>query len=422
MPSRTVRYLGPMRVLALLLMAGGCYQPSPVVGAPCPTGMCPSGQVCDDSENPAVCVVTLRDGGIDPVDAEIDATPIDAAPDAPPPCFGAGAYSVCMYTNGSLTLPNTIDTTNSTLCLATQPSEWTTAGQPDACFIVRTNITVPTMGTVDVTGTRPLVLVAGTTISVTGMLDGSSHSSPVSIGAGSPSPDCPAFVTTPTSNVAGGGGGAGATFTTQGGAGGTGNAGASTAGTAPAASTAPALLRAGCSGQSGADGSVAGSGGLGGRGGGAVYLVAGTSITFANSAVVNVSGAGAASTGKVAGGGGGGSGGMILLHAPTITASVGAKLVANGGGGASGGESGGGGQGGKVGSDPNPGQPLAPAAGGVGPGGNGGDGHAGPTAATSGANGIAGAAGGGGGGGAGYIQSNVALTPAVASPSAVVVP
>src|SRR5262245_9454582 len=93
-----------------------------------------------------------------------DAQEIDA-PDKPGDvCFGDGASFVkpCFAAapSGAVVLPATIDTTTSTLC-ATGVSNTT------ACVIAGATVQVP-VGTVAVTGTKPLVLVATDAITILG--------------------------------------------------------------------------------------------------------------------------------------------------------------------------------------------------------------------------------------------------------------
>jgi hypothetical protein len=354
-----------------------------------------------------------NDGGTD--GPEIDGDPsIDARA-----CFGADNYEVCLTTvpSAPVTLPATVDTTSSTLCLTTQPAGWVSRGQPASCFIVGSMITA---GNVNVTGSRPLVLLATQTINVTGVLDVASHGGAnPKTGPGAPFGNCQGFTATPSSSVSGGAGGAGANFMTRGGAGGDGNGGmaGNSGGTTPTApGTPPTALRGGCTGQPGGDGDGT-SGGAGGAGGGAVFLLAGTSITIGNAGIINASGAGGAAGGDQAGGGGGGSGGMIVLYAPTLDTPNG-RLLANGGGGASGGNNGGG----VAGNDPPPTTPQTPAAGILGPSNccAGGAGYGGGTPAVPGTSAGSGLSGGGGGGGAGYIQASMTLGTANVSPTATI--
>jgi len=369
-------------------------------------------------QNPDFCPAHPDDprcGGGGRMDAAIDSETPDA-PEGPPPCFGVDNYEVCLSSApmGSLILSGAIDTT-STMCLQTQPQGWTTRGQPASCFIVAETVTVDD---VSVSGSRPLVIVAGTSIQVNGTLDAAGHEAmPTKAPPGAPflGSSCTAFGQTPTNSGSGAGGGAGGSFMTIAGIGGNGNNGMASnhGGTpAPAESTDPVALRGGCDGQPGGNGGL--SGGIGGSGGGAVYLVAGATINFDASGIINASGGGGHASASQAGGGGGGSGGMIVLFAPNISAET-ARLLANGGGGASGTANGAG----TGGTDPQPTTPLVQAGAVVGPMSccSGAKGFAGTLMAETGGDGQSGQSGGGGGGGGGYIQSNKPLGAAVTSPA-----
>ncbi|HEX5058858.1 MAG TPA: hypothetical protein VFV99_05830 [Kofleriaceae bacterium] len=316
-------------------------------------------------------------------------------------CYGpaAGAWRVCLGSvpTGGVMLPPTLDTTTSMLCLQAQPAEWTTSGQPPACFVV--GDAIQTSKTV-VTGSRPLVLLSSGTITI-GSLDLASHADSSATGPGADPSVCKPFAANPQTGDGNGGGAAGS-FMTKGGDGGDGHDGDEKGGRAATADgTAPAVLRGGCRGQKGGGF----SGGAGGHGGGAAYLVAATSIMVTGT--INASGAGgSAGNNNKPGGGGAGSGGMIVLYAPLI--GVTGTVFANGGGGGGGGDG-----------DGSPGDdPLfaGVTAGGGSPAG--GDGYALSVNATSGGRDKDG--GGGGGGGAGYIRSN--LTIGATSPAADIVP
>ncbi|MGE5181262.1 MAG: hypothetical protein ACM31C_04335, partial [Acidobacteriota bacterium] len=63
-------------VVAIVLC--GCYHPTAATGVPCaPNGDCPSGQMCDQTQSPPVCVAIPGGGGPDGplADASIDAPP-----------------------------------------------------------------------------------------------------------------------------------------------------------------------------------------------------------------------------------------------------------------------------------------------------------------------------------------------------------
>lgn len=390
-----------------------------------------------EKTDPLYCPMHAGAPGCAPIDGDVfpgdDMLNIDMAPgiDARS-CFGAGTGTVCLSQppsgpvifTGAGTLSTTTGVSTNPVCLATQPADWVAAGQPEACFIVGTSISINAGADLRVVGNRPLVLLSSTTITINADLDAAGHG--VTPGPGAPAPGslCKPFAAQPVTNTDGAGGGAGGTFMSQGGAGGDGDDGAYGGGDPGAAETAnPTLLRAGCNGQQGGGGQSTTNGGFGGAGGGAVYLIAGEGITIASGVTVNLSGAGGVMPGRQGGGGGGGSGGMLVLYAPSIT-STGAFLMANGGGGASGGDDSGDGNA-VPGDDPM--TPTTVPAGGTGSdtAGNGGDGFyedASAHDATSGANGGSSDRGaGGGGGGKGWIQSNVALS-ATSSPAPVLIP
>jgi hypothetical protein len=347
----------------------------------------------DDDDTPPV---DARDGDMG------EGTPIDARQ-----CFGEGNYEVCIQgitPVPPLDLPATLSTDNAP-CLALVPgSFWAkTTGQPDSCVIVAESINVP--ATTTVTGSRPLVLVAGT-ITVAGSLDLSSKQGVSDLGPAANSGQCVA--PTPPGGAAAGGGGPGGSFQSAGGNGGNGNGG--TGSSASPAVTAPNILRGGCAGTKGAS-ALAGDAGASG---GVAYLVASTSITITGR--INASGAGGEPGGLLSGGSGGGSGGMLVLWAPAIDVSEG-RLVANGGGGSSGADDN---TVGDAGSDPEPETPGVQADGGSSSsrGGAGGRGYATPTVATGGGLGDAlNEGGGGGGGGGGFIRSNQPLTGMISPPA-----
>ncbi|TMQ05405.1 MAG: hypothetical protein E6J90_41855 [Deltaproteobacteria bacterium] len=288
---------------------------------------------------------TPIDGNSPGLDAAADAGAADAMPDARV-CFGSGLVQVCLARapGPPITYSGTssLDTSRAASCTQTAPQ----TGGPELCVIAATSITVG--GTLTVTGTRPLVLIGADSVSVLGTLDLSSTTSttPRRTGAGG-NPGQPLCVNpaAPENDNGGAGGGAGASLGTKGGDGGTGDLnnsgtpanGSARGGVASAALGAPALLRGGCRGGNGGDADAQHRGGAGGDGGGAVYLIAGNTITVSGD--VFASGAGGDTTpntgGAEQGGGGGGTGGMIGLDAPTV--SVSGHVVANGGGGGGGG-------------------------------------------------------------------------------------
>jgi hypothetical protein len=405
-------------------MLAACFNPTyhnPMCG---PHGECPDGLSC-------IAGTCHSPGGGGDDDAGPDDASEDAMVDVPVPidaraCFGSNEMELCFtgpVPSAPRNLTGALVTDTSPMC-ATDVA-WTSPLQPDACVITGTGIAIS--GALTVTGTKPLVLLATDSISLptASAIDAASHRVG-SIGPGSNPAACSAFPAAPSDSVTGAGGGAGGSFMSKGGSGGPGGNGA-TAGIAPAANASgPAVLRGGCNGQNGAN-NAAGSGGTSGKGGGALYLVAGNSISIAGTIIVSGAGANGAA-GAAGGGGGGGSGGMMVLHASTIISSNG-RLGASGGGG--GGAAGSGT--GQPGLDPTFTPTAQPGTGGDGGagngcGGNGGTGGDGAYLTVAAQSGVAGntgnvCGGGGGGGGIGYIRSNVAITGGVtASPAVSVVP
>lgn len=321
-----------------------------------------------------------------------DAPPMPDSPDAAPNCFGSGVAQVCpdVQPTQVVTLSGALNTDTSPMCVS-----FTSPNNTVGCVVAGHSITIDASFTA--TGTKPLVLVSSTTITIgiAGVLDVSSRRNPLAIGAGADSALCTAG-TNPTQGGTGGGAWGGS-FNGKGGDGGAGLT-PSAGGIAAAASATPSVLRGGCAGGTGAGV----NGGIGGHGGGAVFLIARQQIQVAGT--INASGAsgtGAGASADQAGGGGGGSGGMIGFEAPMIA--ITGVVFANGGGGGEGGGTT------IVGFDGL--ESTAPATvglGGVNPTpGAGGDGGNGSVAATL--NGLAGGpddtdGGGGGGGGAGVIR------------------
>lgn len=322
-------------------------------------------------------------------------------------CLGSGNFQVCPNAApaGAVTLSGAFNTDNNANCAAQQPLGWTTVfGQPAACFVIKNTITIPGAG-LTVTGSRPLVLVAGTSITMVGVIDASATGT--ADGPGGASSLCTADVSDAADSAAGGGGGAGGSFMTKGGNGGAGNNEVNANGAvAPAADAAdPAILRGGCAGSAGGTGP--GEAGTGGGAGGALYLVAPT-ITIGNK--IDVSGSGGLGGGFAAGGGGGGgTGGMLVIDALTTLTQTG-PLLANGAGGGEGADVTTSGAGG---SDPATFNVNAPGgdSGGGTAGGNGGRGARSGAAngADPGIKGGSNEGGGGGGGGGGFIRSTKPL-------------
>src|SRR5262249_17808428 len=140
---------------------------------------------------------------------------------------------------------------------------------PDVCVVAGTSVTV---GAVRAVGTRPLVIIASTTITVTEILDVSSNGGIA--GAGANDAACVLGGAAGNSNN-GAGGGAGGSF---GGAGASGGNGAGAIGGAATAAMNATFVRGGCRGANGGKGT--GTAGAGSAGGGAVYLIAGSQVVI----------------------------------------------------------------------------------------------------------------------------------------------
>ena len=364
---------------------------------------------CKSELNPAYCAAHPTDtrcAQTSDAPPTVD-TAIDSTSTASSVCLGSGAYKVCLQDTPTAAQPIStgFNTANAGICLdaAHMPIDWTTQGQPDACFVVGTNITLT--NNIAIHGARPVVFVATGTITIGGQVDLSAKRNNFTTTGTPPGfsvAACAAFDTAATNSTNGGGGGAGGSFGSPGGNGGMGDNNQIAAGVAKDQG-APTVLHAGCPGEAGGTGDAQGTPNLvslGGWGGGAMYLLAGTSIVLSDGASINASGAAGVAGNHRTGGGGGGSGGMLVFSAPTITAGINVFVMANGGGGSSGGTNG---NDGKNGSDPTNGLPFMQAPGGVLAGsGTGGAGYAfDGTNQQNGGVGLVGGSGNGGGGGGG---------------------
>ncbi len=252
-------------------------------------------------------------------------------------------------------------------------------------------ITIAAGATLRVSGSRPLLLVSWSSVTIDGTLDASSRAGASAAGA---DPDaCAATAAVPgTEDLEGGGGGGGGGFGTAGADGGTGNDGLATGGTGGGGPGAAGVLRGGCAGAVGGNPLA----GLGGPGGGAVHVLALGTATI--SGTITAGGAGGlGSQGGRSGGGGGGSGGHAGVEAAAVNILAGAIIAANGGGGGGGSDNG-------ValpGQDGTASAVAASAGGGQGMGIGGGAGAARDTGPGPGGNARRG--GGGGGGGVGVV-------------------
>jgi hypothetical protein len=353
----------------------------------------------------------------------IGASP-DAGADDPPPgdlppgdarICGGVFDQVCVEPPSSplMLTTRTIDTSRMTApspCVA-----YSAIPAVDACVIAGSSITIPGNHTVTVIGDRPLILFATGSITISGVLDGSSHRQGTT-GPGADTGPCSTHIMIPSAGSVGdGGGGFGGSFGAPGNNGGNGGLAGQGGVAAPAFNTT--TLRGGCLGGEGAGGKA----GAAGHGGGAVLLIAAQTLTI--DGTVNASGSGGSGGSASSGGGGGGSGGMIVLDAASVNTP--GKCFANGGGGGEGGNAFVDGNAGDEASAPN-----ATGTGGSGTflGGNGGAGGSGTT--SSGAPGFNGelvpltnvGGGGGGGAGAGIIKIFAPEQDNTADPSKVAPP
>lgn len=371
-------------------------------------GSCVSGRSYGSSSGSLSGVCVGDEAPLDaPLDVSID-TPDGYVADARQ-CFGT-PIAICLTSvpTNALALPAAINT--DTGCTQTVPQ----TNGPDLCVIAARTITVG--ADARATGARPLVLVATETIDVQRVLDVSSKVG--SLGAAANAASC-TVAQAGGDDSGGGAGGAGGSFQAKGGDGGRGDEnnngnpnGKAPGGTAGNAQTT-AVVRGGCKGGDG--GTAGGQRGAGSPGGGAVYLIAGTSITVGTNGAVYASGAGGLFGSNCDGGGGGGSGGMIGFDAPMIT--VTGRVAANGGGGGGGGGSG---SAGGVGGDGTTTSFNARAAAGTSGNPNGAAGGLGSAIGNPGGglgnNGDCG--GGGGGGGVGFVWTHGTVTGTQISPPA----
>lgn len=315
-------------------------------------------------------------------------------------CFGTGLVHVCLASLPATSLTVSSNRTVSTDATSSSCVPTTNTAAMDYCVVAATAIEIDSGRTLRGIGSRPLVLVSTSTLSVAGAVDVASHGT--SPGAGADSPACVAGKDAGAGGS--GGGGYGGSFGAKGGNGETNDGGS---GGVAAAPTVSDVLRGGCAGGRGGG---QGSSEEPGDGGGAVALIAAGSISI--DGTINASGAGGhAAVFQGAGGPGGGSGGMIVLDGAQIDVTGNGKIFANGGGGGEGNSM----FRGHDGSDPASPTIAAPGgAGGTSSGGDGGDGSLGGDGrAPPGNANPQGGGGGGGGGGTGVVKSSNPLSGAV---------
>jgi hypothetical protein len=314
-----------MRLALALLVAAGCYNPSPPAGAPCTDDNgCPTGQAC---------VAGFCGGSASSVDSSL----ADGTPQVSCANWNARHFDACAIpmAPGDLQLGvalsgYTFDTSNGTLKGKMNTSIPVTtmvlpqATGPDAMLLSVRDLELDAGATLTVTGSRPFVIAVWGTATIGGTIDASATLSIAGPG-GNNTTEC----TDATGNngasiqpALGGGGG---------GLQGSGGRGGNVGGMGGMSIGAPTGVRGGCAGGLGGAGS--GTQAPRGAGGGAVQISARTSITV--DGLINVGGGGGAGgrTGYGAGGGGG-SGGFIGLDAPIVI--VTGTLAANGGAGGGG--------------------------------------------------------------------------------------
>ncbi|HUJ61597.1 MAG TPA: hypothetical protein VLX92_23995 [Kofleriaceae bacterium] len=253
--------------------------------------------------------------------------------DAPgPACFGSQPIDMVCFDGaptGSLTLSGPVDTGNFAMCKAM------TVGGVAACVIAVDTLTIDDHTTVSVTGTKPLVIVATTSITLMGansVLDAGGHGHSSGAAARGSGNTCAVLAANPQH----GGGGWGASAHGLGGNGaneydgGGGDAGSGAQ--APLVLLPPQALAGGCPG-----GATVADANAGGGGGGAIALIA--PLVHIDGTVTTSGGGGAGgqhNTGEGGGGGGGGSGGLVVLD--TVKLEGGGHVLAQGGGGGEGGD------------------------------------------------------------------------------------
>ncbi len=384
----------------------------------------------------------IPDAAIDDaaLDAPVDAAP-DAPPDAPPLCATWMPRNITDLCNRPMPMPGEL-TINTAVTYDTDTRAFSGSGAPPnpttfdqdqngivAVVMYIDGLKLTANGSLRVTGSHPLIILATGGISVAGRIDAGGHGAIA--GAGADTAACNAHVSDPGDDDAAGGGsggGGGGSFRGKGGRGGPGdnNPGPNAGGEGGVAIGTPARLRGGChgatSGQAGSSASVSSSTRTpGGVGGGAIQLDAYLSIDITGVITVGGGGGGGAVLGSANGGGGGGSGGMIALEAPAITGT--GRMAANGGGGGASGMFTQTGNAGTDGGDTGAAAPGGPSVDACGPAGA--MGGAGATVDGSDASqATVACGGGGGGGGAGYIVSYGSSIPATiqVSPSVTAIP
>ena len=375
------------------------------------------GGVSAEAALPRLDAAVLDDASGADADAVADAN-VDAPVERPDagvvfvPSHIQPVYSL-VAPNVAIATSSVLDTSARTITIgAAAPTPLTNLIHSDTLAVWSVGSFVVAAGvTLTVTGTRPLVIVAASTVELRGHIAAYGD-------VAAPGPGGLAAASGPgmggnggkaSANDISGGGGAG--HATAGGAGGKKNAGV--AGTAGLVANSNGAALVGGSGGGHGGGFTAATcsdptRGRGGVGGGAIQISAVGKLLVASTGSVDVGGGGGSggckdnsSSDDYRGGGGGGAGGLVYLESPAgIQVDVGAELAAAGGGGGEGGD------GNQMGQDGQAGPyPSSTAQGGNsnsgGRGGNGGTG-AGVTTTAPGP-GLGGSTAGGGGGSTGRV-------------------
>lgn len=331
-----------MRVVccALALTAGCSFSPGRLV---------PGDDAPDDA---AIDTTDAPDAPL--ADMMLDASPCSLWTPAPKhfaPCAIATPSPALVITSAAS--PWKLDTSTGVLSNTGGPvtvaqQTLTQTGGPDALLLSVEGLTVETGASLEITGSKPLVIASFGNVTIQGTLDATSRLGATQPGAGANPSTCATNPPTTGQGAAGvsdasgggSGGGGGGGFRGTGGKAGPGDSGAENAGGDGGVQIAsfPTVVRGGCgggtSGMAGSSGANPTRRAAGGAGGGAIHVAARTSISITSGGRLLAGGSGGAGTenGDANGGGGGGAGGYIGLEAPSVMTTM-AVLAANGGGG-----------------------------------------------------------------------------------------
>ena len=325
-----------MRAVLVMLAAAGCYNPSPPRGAPCDNDLgCPAGQACLGG--------FCGGSGSAGIDAAADALMLVDAPAACldwmprhfDPCglpAPIGDLNLTLALSGyswDTDTPKLKGKMNTTVDVAMMTMTQTVG--PEVVIASVNNFTLDAGATLDVNGSRALLIAVWGTATIEGTIDldaslttpGPGGSTAVNTGYGCPGAQTGDFGAA-GAPATGGGGGA-----LQG----AGGRGGNTGGLGGNMLTPPTTIQGGC----GAGGGGAGTAAQGtrGAGGGALQISARGSITISAMGVIHAGGGGGgAGHLSLGGGGGGGAGGYVGLDAPMVT--IAGRVAANGGSGGGG--------------------------------------------------------------------------------------